>query len=176
MDFPFFEGLSEEEARLFLANFLDVEGRTVEALLGDARRAADVGMPFSVESASRVLRWLADQVRVTGHPPDPSLPVWLKGPAYARGLVALDQPSRVLTLRGGYYLGETFVRSFGSLEWAIGDREAAVCNQPVVRGFSSSLEMSPLLVCENLFLRIVADGAPATEIDRALSFWSARAG
>lgn len=101
-----------------------------------------------------------------------SLPAWIREcDSYLSGLEEFDEPSKVLVLRASYYLGESFVRYSDKLSWATGNLDTAEQNMPVITGFSDELEMAPMLVTENLFLRILADGAPYEDINRAIESW-----
>lgn len=176
MDFAFFEGLTRDEGREFLGAFLRAEGVAVRGMLSAAEAEAGIRGDFTVESISPVLRWAIQKIQTVPQAPDPSLPTWIReGDSYARGLLGLDEPSRILTLRCAFYLGESFVRTYADLEWGVGDPEIAERNQPVVTGFADGIEMSPMLVCQNLFLRVCVDRAPPEQVDRAVAFWSARA-
>jgi hypothetical protein len=174
MNFQFFESMSPDDAEKFLRNFLKVEseaGTTIIEVLRDEKEFA----PYSIASVATVLRRLVEKVRMIKEAPDESLPSWIKDcPSYARGLMGFDDPSRTLVLRGAHYTGESFVRSYPELSWAVGDVETAEQNMPVVAGFSSGLEMAPILIVENLFMRIVVDGAGAEVFDAAVSFWSTK--
>lgn len=176
MDFAFFEGLTRDEGREFLETFLRVEGAAVRDMLTAAEKEGGIRGDFTVESISPILRWAIQKLQPVLRAPDPTLPAWIReGDSYARGLLGLDEPSKILTLRCAFYLGESFVRSYAELEWGVGDPETAEQNQPVVTGFADGIEMSPMLVCQNLFLRVAVDGASPEQIDRAVAFWSARA-
>lgn len=46
------------------------------------------------------------------------------------------------------------------MRWGVGDRDSAVQNQPVLEGFKSGVQLSPLLVTENLLRRLIEEGIP----------------
>jgi len=176
MDFAFFEGLSRDQAQDFLRSFLREERTAVRLMLDAAHREADIRDDFTIESASRVLRWAAQKLKIVPKTPDPSQPTWIRQTdSYAHAMLGLDDPSNILTLRCAFYLGESFVKSYSGLKWSVGDPEIAEQNQPVITGFTGGGEMSPLLVCQNLFLRVAVDGASLDHIGRAVAFWGAKA-
>jgi hypothetical protein len=79
----------------------------------------------------------------------------------------------LLVLCGSYYLGESFVRQWPQrLRWTVGDRDTAVANHPVVTGFVRRMELSPLLVVENLFRRAQRDPENEEDIPMAISRWA----
>jgi hypothetical protein len=176
MDFAFFEGLTRDDAHEFLRTFLRVEGEGAREMLATATREAGLRSDFAIESISPLLRWATHKLSVVPIAAHPSLPSWIRGTdSYARALFDLDDPSNLLTLRCAFYVGESFVRSYKALAWSVGDPEIAEQNQPVVSGFRDGSEMSPLLVCQNLFRRVAVDAAPPEHIDRAVNFWAAKA-
>jgi hypothetical protein len=63
--------------------------------------------------------------------------------------------------------------SGGALRWGVGDRDSAVQNQPVLEGFKSGVQLSPLLVTENLLRRLIEEPDPsvADDVDRAIATW-----
>lgn len=174
MNFEFFEALSPNEASKFLQNFLEVESRMAIEFV-ESQWDQNVGAPYSIESVGGVLWSLVDQVRMIEAKPHEELPSWIQGcSSYARGLVEFDSPSKIFVLRGAHYIGETFVRSYSALSWAVGNIETAEQNMPVVTGFSSGLEMAPILIIENLFMRVVVDDAGPEVINAAVSFWCSK--
>jgi hypothetical protein len=172
MDFAFFERLSPAEAQEFLASFLREEREAVERMLESADRDGVRG-DYSLSSVAPVFSWILDKIRTTPRIPDPSLPWWIRDSGgYARNPFDFDDPSKALVLRAALYLGESFVRAFDRLEWAIGDPETAEQQQPVVRGFVGRLEMAPILVAENM-LRKALDGRITVEgIRRVVERWT----
>jgi hypothetical protein len=56
----------------------------------------------------------------------------------------------------------------------VGDPETAQQNMPVITGFGNQLELSPILVTENLLRRALKGAAPDA-IERAVNRWVADA-
>jgi hypothetical protein len=105
------------------------------------------------------------------------LPWWIKAsPRYPEHLIDFDADSRILVVRAAYYLGAAFVNEHPGLSWATGRRDTAEQNMPVVTGFREQLELAPMLVAENLFLRMLGDKADPSIIDSAMEYWSSRVG
>jgi len=93
---------------------------------------------------------------------------------YARNLFDLDEGSKVLVLRGAFYLGETFRVSHPGLSWAVGGTETAPQGQPVVTGFKFSMEMPVLLMSENLFARTLAGEPAGPVVSAVIVAWEAK--
>lgn len=157
MDFEFFEQLDAIDAQGFLVSYLE-EGR---ARLGDLEglvlRHGGGPLDFSVRSLEPTFQAAACEVAFVPCGGDVHQPAW---PDRDRGrgpvLYEMTPAARVVGLRLGYYLGETFVQSgAGRLRWSLGDDDTAVQRQPVVDGFRGGVQMSPLLVTENLLRRLV---------------------
>jgi len=169
--FAFFEAMSSEEAERFLEEFLRTEREALPPMIV-AAQAENVACDFRLSSIRPFYGWILGQLRTHPRAEDASLPEWIRlTPSYKGGLFDFDELSRNLILRSAYYLGESFVRSSARLRWAAGRADTAVQRQPVVTGFDSSLEMAPILVSENLFRRIVADGATLAAVDQAVATW-----
>ena len=79
--------------------------------------------------------------------------------------------SGYLVLRASYYFGESFVQHSNKLEWSTGNIETAEQNMPVITGFKYDIEMAPMLIIKNLFMRIVVRDVPTTDIDKAINTW-----
>jgi hypothetical protein len=180
MDFEFFESLSPGEAREHLRVFLEVGGAASESLVRAAAREG-VRADFTIESIADVLAWIASQLSTVPGEPTGDIPWWIRGTeSYKAGLFDFDEPSRILVLRGSYYLGESFVRSYPRrLSWNTGDRDTITQNMPVVAGFLGRVELAPMMVTENL-MRDAAAGAKrkddiATVIGKWVSLVPARA-
>jgi hypothetical protein len=176
VNYAFFEKLTPVEAQDLLAQYLETES----AAWADLHVAAD-GVPadFSVDSVPSVLRWAVARVATVAVEPDPAEPEWIRTSApYLESLFEFDQPSTSVVLAASYYLGESFVRTYPALRWATGDVNFALQNQPVVAGFHHDLELSPVLVTENLFLGIRQDPTKIEKLDRVVATWrrSAEAG
>jgi hypothetical protein len=171
MRFSFFERLSDEEARTFLRNFLNSESDPTFQML-EAAKADDLRVDFSLDSISPLFGWILARVRTMPRQPDETVPAWIRGTrSYSDGLFDFDEPSRALLMQAAFYLGESFARSSNQLSWSTGRRGTAVQGQPVVTGFTNSLELAPIMVTENLFRRILADGADPEVVDQARNAW-----
>lgn len=163
--------MSWDDAEDFLRRFIEVESAEVSKLI-EMALPREIEADLSLDSLVPVLTWVSLQLSTVRVEPDDDLPVWIREcPSYARGLFEFDEPSKALVLRTAYYLGEVFVRFNRNLKWATGAQETAEKNMPVITGFRSDVEMAPLLVLENLFSRIIADGAPSETIRTAIEYW-----
>jgi hypothetical protein len=106
--------------------------------------------------------------------PDPAVPEWIRvTPGYARSLFDLDEGSKVLALRGAFYLARHFL-PHPRLSWAVGCAETAPQGQPVVTGFKFSMEMPVLLVLENLFARALAGEPAGPGVSGVTAAWEAK--
>ena len=103
------------------------------------------------------------------------MPEWIRAtPEYASNLFDLDEDSKVLALRGGYYLGEPFRVSHPGLSWAVGNTETAEQGQPVITGFRFSMELPVLLVSENLFARALTSDPMGPDVRAVVAFWEGK--
>jgi hypothetical protein len=170
MNFALFEAMDQQEAHEHLRGFLETERAAVDSLRGDAERRG-VPLDFSIASLPSILRWFLGRVRIVRVPVPTTEPEWIRD-WHKDGLIDFDKESKYWILRAAYYLGECFVHSCSSLRWATGDPEYVEKNMPVVAGFRSGKEMAPMVVVENLFSRILGDGAPSDDIDTAISAWA----
>ncbi len=98
-------------------------------------------------------------------------PKWVRD-FHKQGLTEFAEESKVLILRAAYYLGESFTRASGALSWTIGNAELIEKNIPVISGFRSGTEMAPMMVCENVFGRILSGGVPESDVDRMVEAWA----
>ena len=172
MDWEFFESLSETDARKFLENFLAVGSKKVPLLVSAAERDG-VQADFTIDSIVPVFQWGISRLTTVPKEPDDTLPDWIREtPSYLENLFEFDEQSKTLLLRMAYYLGETFVRSFPSLSWDIGNREYAQQNMPVIVGFDKNIELAPLLVTENTCGSLKAGPAQQEDIDVMVKAWT----
>ena len=125
---------------------------------------------YSLDSLADVLKWMMAQVQVTRIPVPATEPWWIRQ-AHEDGLIEFLDDSKPVVLRAGYYLGECFVRNEPALRWTIGAPEFAEKNMPAVAGFPGKHEMAPVMVCENVFSRILGDRAPDTHINTMIQTW-----
>jgi len=171
MNFEFFENLSIEEANSFLQNFLIEEERELFSMKGDLAEA-DISLEFDLKCALALLHWTLNSLITLPEKEDDSLPSWIKSSSsYKNGLFQFDEPSKLLILRSAYYMGECFVRSNSKLRWGVGDVTSAVKHMPVVTGFNNSMEMSPIMILENVFSRILANESTDEAIEKMLDTW-----
>jgi hypothetical protein len=174
MDCELFGSLSVGEARSLLEGFLETESAAVEATLAEARQQG-LRTDYSIESVAPLLRWAVGQVKTVPIPEDTSVPTWIRETeSYKSSLVGFDNASKPIVLRLAYYLGECFVRGFAVLTWAVGGQETALKNMPVVSGFGNGIELAPMLVAENLLLRVLSgNGRTPDDFDVAVRTWTA---
>jgi hypothetical protein len=169
--FQFFESLSRIEAEKYLQNFLEVEGEAFKVLAAEA--AADgLLLDFTLPSLAPLYEWVAKRATVVPKAPDPALPSWIRDTeSYAGGLFDLTPETSAAVMRTAYYLGETFRRQFPGLSWGIGDPSTAEQQQPVVGPFQHGIEMSVILVTENLVRRMIK-GKGREIAERAVAHWA----
>ncbi len=166
MDFQFFESLSEKEAEDFLEQFLRLESQNCGALI-ERSRAQGLKLDYSVDSVPPFMIWVARDLRKFSIEPDGKLPDWIRNSeSFTKYLFEFDDPSKTLILRIAYYIGASFVHQFPWLRWAIGNKEFAQVNMPVVSGFIGGFEMPPILIAENLFARVAADPTKESDMSR----------
>lgn len=170
MDYKFFDSLSPENARTFLSRFLESERTAIEEMEVGAA-AVNLTLDYSTCSLPDVLRWLMTLVRLKTLPVPATEPRWIQQ-AHKDGLVDFDDDSKTIVLRAAYYLGECFVRANSRLSWKTGDVEYIEKNMPVVAGFRSGSEMAPMMIVENVFLRILGKNAELSDIERAVNTWT----
>ena len=171
MDFQFFDSLSAAEATEFLNNFLDTERKAVEETIS-AARSDGVYADLTVATVPEVLKWVVGKLTTVPRLPDETLPSWIRETdSYTRGLFDFDEASTVIILRAAYYLGQSLVNHSEHLSWGVGNVDTAEKNMPVIIGFKFDLELAPAMVVENLFRRIIADGAAYDAIDQAINYW-----
>lgn len=171
MEIDFFERLSPDEADAFLQRFLEVESSNIT---GIAKQCATDGikMNYTIKSIPPFMRWVLKRLTTIRLEPDPAVPAWLRNhEVYVNNLFDFDGPSGILIMRAGYYLGESFIRSYRSLHWGTGDIETVEANMPVVAGFQHQLEMAPVLIVDNILARIISNPKQVGDIERAVESW-----
>ena len=171
MDFSFFESLSTDEAEQYLQSFLREAGKGFQHTAEELRR--DGVLPdFSVSSISIVFAWIVKKLRTIPMDPDESLPKWIRqSDDYIESLFDFDDDSKTLVLRAAYYLGESFNQFSDELHWGTGNTNFAEQNMPVITGFKKEMELAPLLITENIFFRILLNGAPDNDAEEAVKVW-----
>ena len=174
MDFEFFQSLSPQQGEQFVERYLTVECEGFRELI-PAMVADGINVDFTVASVSEIFEWILVRLRTEEVLPDQNLEWWIReSDSYKQSLVEFDDPSAILVLRCSYYLGESFVRQFDLLSWALGDEETLLANMPVVKGFRHDLEMPSILVTENLFHRALAHENGAKKIEEGIQAWLKR--
>jgi hypothetical protein len=172
VDFELFESLSASEARSFLEGFLERESAAVEETLAAARQQG-LRTDYSLGSISPLMRWAISQLKTVPLPENPALSVWIRETeSYKSSLLDFDNASKLIVLRLAYYLGESFVRAFPGFTWSVGSHETAEKNMPVVAGFSSGIELAPMLVAENVLLRVLSGHGTQEAFDVAVQTWT----
>lgn len=167
--------LSPLDATELLEAFLHT-GRSNSGNMAMAARVEGVLADYSASSVPGVLTCLLRMVRTVGRTEDKALPHWIRSSQpYRSDLFDFDDPSKDLVLQGGFYLGESFVRSFERLSWGTGERGLIQENMPVVKGFKDGDEMPAVLVVNNLFRRVLVDPERLSDIEGAVEYWSSRA-
>ena len=172
MDFEFFAGLSEIEARQFLDHFLTVESKQIQSILG---RCASEGVrcDYSVESIAPLLQCVLTQISVLPKEGDDQVPDWIRTTeTYVKNLFEFDNASKHLILGAAFYVGQSLVQTGGNLHWSVGATGTAEEHMPVVTGFRNRIELAPLLVVENLFGRVITDPTKLNDISTAIDYWS----
>lgn len=171
MNYAFFDSLSRPEAEDYLHAFL------TEIALGfdemAARAAADgLVLDYSIQTIAPLMLWALPQLKTVPLPEDLNVSAWIRQTKeYADGLYDFTGSTRILVLRSAYYFGESFVREFPQLGWGVGNQDYAEKHMPVVWGFKSRLELSPLLVSENLYRRVISDGSKSHSFATAVEYW-----
>jgi hypothetical protein len=174
MNYQLFESLSETDAEVCLERCLTTGREAPGPLTRDASRRG-INADLSVASLMPVFEWLTGLASAVPLEADPAVPEWIRvTPEYARNLFDLDEGSKVLALRGAFYLGEAFRVSYRCLSWAVGRAETAPQGQPVVTGFRFSMEMPVLVVSENLFARALAGEPAGPVVSAVIAAWEAK--
>lgn len=172
MDFAFFDSLNPQQAHEFLAAFISAEKPATERM-AEAARQQGIPADYSIPTLPNVVRWALDNVRTVPKAPDKKLPDWITSTdAYKTSLFEFTDETKPVVLRTAYYFGESFVRTFDKLRWAVGNPEAAQRNMPVVAGFGGEIELAPILVVENMFRRALRGKAEPDAFERAVSRWA----
>lgn len=175
MDYQRFRSLATVEAEQLLTTYLEIGQSNAEEMATFAGTGG-VQADLSISSVPKVLRWLHSLLRTMEREADPHLPEWIRSSStYREGLFDFDEPSKAMVLQASYYLGESFVRSFDRLRWAVGAKDFVQENMPVVAGFADGIEMPPLIIVNNLFRRTITDPSRASDFEAAVGFWRSKA-
>jgi hypothetical protein len=141
VDWWFFREGTEEEARDYLARFLE-EG---------AAWAAGQEADFSLGSVPEVIARVAGEVELVDATPA-GAPEWVLDVVGEHGVGFRDlaESSRSCVLRAAYYLGASFVTTYPVLRWEVGGPDTSEVRQPVVTGFGSGDDLAVLGAAEAL--------------------------
>ena len=170
MSSGFLKKLSKEEENAFLEDFLEPASLKFE---NTAQEAVSDGirMDYSIKSIPPFMRWILKKWATISEHSDPVLPGGLQKVKLkftfeatkhkiARLMFRFDARWNELAHQAGYYLGESFVRSYSSLRWRVGypDRTEWAGWQsppePVLAGFRQNDEMDPIKIASNLLGRV----------------------
>lgn len=170
MDFNFFERLNPEEAKRFLHNYLTEEKKGFEKLSSDLI-SSGIMLDYSFNSLLPVFEWVIHRIHTIPTKKDENLPSWItETESYKKGLYSFDEFSKILVMRTSFYLGECFVNNSKKLVWKVGRIKTAEQNMPVISGFQKKLELSVILVSENLIRRIL-EGGDLSIIEACINKW-----
>jgi hypothetical protein len=172
MDLAFFESMKTEEAQEYLSEFLALEKSALDTMFALSVQDG-VALDYQLARLSSTLKWFLAQVTFSKRPVPLSEPIWIRQNE-DDGFIEFDEGSKLLVLRASYYMGETFVQANKKLKWAVGRPDFVQKNMPVITGFLRSHELAPIMVVENVFLRILGDGLAESEIDQVIDSWSTR--
>jgi hypothetical protein len=116
--------------------------------------------------------WVSDHVKTIKPDRDEDVPAWIKEwDEYEANNFDFDDESRILLVRLAYYLGESFVREFEVLSWAVGAWDSAAAGQPVVSGFNHEIEMAVLMVAENFVRTILTGEGTEVRLNDSIAGW-----
>jgi len=170
MNFIYFENLSLRDADLFLNNFLEEESKGFNKIIPDLIKNG-ITVDYSYESIKPIIISEIKKIKTTKEKQDECLPSWItETESYRKGLYSFDETSKILILRISYYLGQCFVKNNKTLSWNIGNSATAEKNMPVIKGFKKKMELAPIMICENLFCRLI-EGTDSSTIDTVISTW-----
>jgi hypothetical protein len=153
MDWWFFREGTEDEAREYLARFLE-EGAAAAEGFG---AAADL----SLASVPEVLGKLRGEVELVAAPAPAGAPDWVREVVAQNGggFHAFAERSRGSILRAAYYLGACLVTTYPVLRWELGAPDTPAVRQPVVTGFGAGEDLAVLGAAEAL---LAGDDVAAT--------------
>ncbi|MFT3823540.1 MAG: hypothetical protein QM731_06445 [Chitinophagaceae bacterium] len=170
MDYAFFEKLSKQQAVAYLNSFRNEVGKDFLSLYSQLEEAG-IPVDYSFNSLEQVFVWAIAQMKTIPRKEDENVPEWIrKTESYQKGLFSFDEPSRILISRVAYYLGECFIKNYQQLSWTTGDTNYMGANMPAVAGFKKKMELSPLVIAENLVSRIVK-GGKISDIEAMIKSW-----
>jgi hypothetical protein len=74
-------------------------------------------------------------------------------------------------LRLAYYFGESLCRTSNQLHWAIGRKNRAQENHPVITGFADKTQAPLIVIARNSVEVVAVDGEPFRRIEQAVDAW-----
>lgn len=164
MNFDFFNSLSIREAEDFLEQFLQTESFTVNLDYSSWKKLSEKGLSNALWEYCKDL-----EIEENDHTP---VPDWIRASStFQKFNFEFGDIASKKLLRASYILGEWFCRNHENLKWGIGDKETALKNMPVVKGFRQDLELAPLLVTENLAARISSSDEGKEIFEIAVQKW-----
>jgi hypothetical protein len=156
VDWWFFREGTEDEAREYLARFLEEGAAWTEAIGPQA--------DFSPPSVPEVIAHVTGEVELVDAAPPAGAPDWVRDVVSEHGIGFRDfaESSRSCVLRAAYYLGASFVTTYPVLRWELGAPDTPEVRQPVVTGFGSGEDLAVLGAAEAL----LAGGDAAAAVAR----------
>ncbi len=171
-----FDEMTDEEARLFLSDFLDTENKILDETIRikhSRDEDFEVGRDWLVSYFEEFDPVVRPKYRDWGD----RLPDFLKElPEHSKGEPYFDENARMCLLRMGYYFGECLVREFPNLYWGIGNREYSDSGMPVIAGFPKKQECPPIHVCGIACQRIDRLNLNFDEFLETLDVWREKLG
>jgi hypothetical protein len=167
-----FSMLSAEEATEVLDNFLR-EARAGFESLRPQLESASVAADYTLGSCPETFAWFSERMVALPTDSDPAVPEWIrKHSSYKESLFEFDNTSKVMLLRFAYYFGESFCRACPQLRWAVGMKDFAQENKPVVAGFEHGMELEVMRVANVMFGKVVKrTGTAAETVSKAIEAW-----
>jgi hypothetical protein len=74
-------------------------------------------------------------------------------------------------MRLAYYFGESLRRTSNHLHWAIGRKNRAQENHPVITGFADKTQAPLITIARNVLNAVAVSGEPFARIDGAVDAW-----
>jgi hypothetical protein len=144
MDWWFFREGTEDEARDYLARFLEDGAAWAKGLGAEA--------DFSPASVPEVLARVAGEVELVEAAPPAGAPGWVRDVVSENGVGYRDfaESSRSCVLRAAYYLGASLVTTYPVLRWELGAPDTPEVRQPVITGFGAGEDLAVLGAAEAL--------------------------
>jgi hypothetical protein len=144
VDWWFFREGTEDEARDYLARFLEEGAAWAQAIGPEA--------DLSPASVAEVVAQVAGEVELVEAAPPAGAPDWVRDVVSEHGVGFRDfaERSRSCVLRAGYYVGASLVTTYPVLRWELGASDTPEVRQPVVTGFGSGEDLAVLGAAEAL--------------------------